>query len=861
MGAILLRRRCGLIYGTISGQNIKIADTVTAAETNNTLTAKFTFSKEWERLKKIAYFRKSGEESFPFILENDCIPARAGLNLSEGEWEISIRGYDLRNGSETENTAPRLTTGIAALHVWGTVSPGENEFPEIPKSLAEQILAAAEDAKETAADVERRANAGEFDGEKGEKGDPGTYELTDEDKKEIADDVRNELNIPTEQTVADWGFTKNTGTYDKPSGGIPESDLSENVRAKLNDRGGSDVTKETVKAWGFTEGADLAAVATSGNYDDLANKPTIPDVSGLYTKPVDGIPESDLSDEVKAKLNEGSGGGVSVAIQPDEPDPTQYKIWVDTDDDEGNAVPTRFDFDNGIYGYHDSGNGWDVIVANNIFHASQTKSFEKMGKTADEMGGNSITCCLVPGVAADIETLEIAGSVSEGNGYITNTVPDGHWIKFDAVFPTAARATPSSLARIIVSGQRAKYPTQTKAPWAQYQNVVYKTIHDYMRSREGYTDSASTQYYVPPSIVHSVCYDYGANWTHKDDDKNIVNNVRYKKKVEFLPEFGIDPSELSDDEISSIDLSTINHNIVYLENSGGWSWYRVMTRMECDTFVLMCMCGIPYNKLPSSFRDATGDFVYRTYDGRTTATLLNYYHAPKITIKSGNDEVTKLGGVYWSFFDPFAPKATKGDKTYSDTLKQAEYDVYWSASQTSRSTKNDDPLAVNGASKNKFYEIKLRAKDGATRRVTSAAMLAWYFWDTGKVFKPSVVNTDTIATGDIVFFREVRADKDSQQFDAVVHTGILTVEDLGNGDEIIFNHVGGSIDLDGSADTNELGVAAETINGVSYPETPPIVKECTMRRTRLAKYIEAKGYHESQYFFARPYTVVNGEVS
>ena len=140
-------------------------------------------------------------------------------------------------------------------------------------------------------------------------------------------------------------------------------------------------------------------------------------------------------------------------------------------------------------------------------------------------------------------------------------------------------------------------------------------------------------------------------------------------------------------------------------------------------------------------------------------------------------------------------------------------------------------------------------------------MLAWYFWDTGKVFKPAVVDTTTIATGDIVFFREVRADKDSQQFDAVVHTGILTVEDLGEGNEIILNHVGGSIDLDGSKDTNELGVAAEIIDNVSYPATPPIVKECTMRRTRLAKYIEAKGYHESQYFFARPYTVVNGEVS
>ena len=48
--------------------------------------------------------------------------------------------------------------------------------------------------------------------------------------------------------------------------------------------------------------ADLAAVATSGDYDDLLNKPTIPtavsdltDDSGHYTKPAGGIPASDLA--------------------------------------------------------------------------------------------------------------------------------------------------------------------------------------------------------------------------------------------------------------------------------------------------------------------------------------------------------------------------------------------------------------------------------------------------------------------------------------------------------------------------------------------------------------------------------------
>lgn len=37
----------------------------------------------------------------------------------------------------------------------------------------------------------------------------------------------------TEQTVSGWGFTKNTGDYTKPSGGIPKSDLASDVQTSL----------------------------------------------------------------------------------------------------------------------------------------------------------------------------------------------------------------------------------------------------------------------------------------------------------------------------------------------------------------------------------------------------------------------------------------------------------------------------------------------------------------------------------------------------------------------------------------------------------------------------------------------------
>ena len=37
----------------------------------------------------------------------------------------------------------------------------------------------------------------------------------------------------TESTISNWGFTKNTGTYTKPSGGIPIGDLKDTIQKSL----------------------------------------------------------------------------------------------------------------------------------------------------------------------------------------------------------------------------------------------------------------------------------------------------------------------------------------------------------------------------------------------------------------------------------------------------------------------------------------------------------------------------------------------------------------------------------------------------------------------------------------------------
>ena len=63
-------------------------------------------------------------------------------------------------------------------------------------------------------------------------GKTGAVELDADDVGALPADTPIPAAV-TEQTVAGWGFTKNTGTYSKPSGGIPKSDLASDVQESL----------------------------------------------------------------------------------------------------------------------------------------------------------------------------------------------------------------------------------------------------------------------------------------------------------------------------------------------------------------------------------------------------------------------------------------------------------------------------------------------------------------------------------------------------------------------------------------------------------------------------------------------------
>jgi hypothetical protein len=81
-------------------------------------------------------------------------------------------------------------------------------------------------------------------------------------------DLSNKPTIPsavTESTVSGWGFTKNTGTYSKPSGGIPKTDLASAVQTSLG-KADTALQSYTEQYKGTITGvsANGTSIATSG---------------------------------------------------------------------------------------------------------------------------------------------------------------------------------------------------------------------------------------------------------------------------------------------------------------------------------------------------------------------------------------------------------------------------------------------------------------------------------------------------------------------------------------------------------------------------------------------------------------------
>lgn len=123
--------------------------------------------------------------------------------------------------------------------------------------------------------------------------------------------IKNKPAIPnavTSSTVSGWGFTKNTGTYSKPSTGIPKSDLASAVQTSLNK---ADSAVASVKINGSTKNpsngvVDLGTVITSHQ-----------DISGKQDKLISGTNIKTINNQ--SILGSGditiSGGGSSDKVE------------------------------------------------------------------------------------------------------------------------------------------------------------------------------------------------------------------------------------------------------------------------------------------------------------------------------------------------------------------------------------------------------------------------------------------------------------------------------------------------------------------------------------------------------------------
>ena len=92
----------------------------------------------------------------------------------------------------------------------------------------------------------------------------------------------------TEATVSGWGFTKNTGTYSKPAGGIPKTDLATAVQTSL---GKADSALQTVPSTYRT--ASAQDTIDSGKVDKVTGKGlSTNDYTAAAKAKVDAIPAS-----------------------------------------------------------------------------------------------------------------------------------------------------------------------------------------------------------------------------------------------------------------------------------------------------------------------------------------------------------------------------------------------------------------------------------------------------------------------------------------------------------------------------------------------------------------------------------------
>lgn len=158
------------------------------------------------------------------------------------EAEIAAMGFTKNVGTITEVKMNGVSKGTS-----GVVDLGDVPTKDVVDGLLDWQSAADEDIanlysdkQDVIADLATIRKGASFGATAVQPRDISEF-ITVEDVATVAtsgsyNDLQDKPTIPsavTESTVSGWGFTKNTGDYSKPSGGIPKSDLASDVQSAL----------------------------------------------------------------------------------------------------------------------------------------------------------------------------------------------------------------------------------------------------------------------------------------------------------------------------------------------------------------------------------------------------------------------------------------------------------------------------------------------------------------------------------------------------------------------------------------------------------------------------------------------------
>ena len=201
----------------------------------------------------------------------DLASIRSGAALGATALQSVPNTYALKTDIPTKTSELTNDSGFLTEHQslagYATEQYVNNHHDSTKQDVISDLSTIRSGASKGATAVQPEAGKGLFS---------GSYnDLTD--KPVIPDAV-------TEGTVSGWGFTKNTGTYSKPTGGIPKADLAEAVQTSL---GKADTALQEHQSLAAYRTAAAQDIIDNGKQDKITstNKLAYSLISGTPTIP------------------------------------------------------------------------------------------------------------------------------------------------------------------------------------------------------------------------------------------------------------------------------------------------------------------------------------------------------------------------------------------------------------------------------------------------------------------------------------------------------------------------------------------------------------------------------------------------